>query len=275
MSSSVDITALFLDVWPQIITFDVSRYLIAASVLSIILVLFAVPLASRRIQNRRASFADRRREFGHSMVTILLFSAVGFSVHLGSQYGIFKLYVGDLPSTERFLVDFVILVLLHDAYFYWTHRWMHSPRLFRTFHRVHHKSKTPTPWAAYSFAPREAVLEAGILPLATLLLPFHQLTVILFMTHMIIRNVIGHAGVELFPRWWLDAPLLRWVTTTTHHDLHHSHGGYNYGLYFAWWDRWMGTEHPEYEQRFREATAGGRVPVQGSSVFPVADSESR
>ena len=47
------------------------------------------------------------------------------------------------------------------------------------------------------------------------------------------------------------SPLLRYVTTTTHHDLHHSSGRYNYGLYFTWWDRWMGTEHPEYVRRFR------------------------
>ena len=42
-----------------------------------------------------------------------------------------------------------------------------------------------------------------------------------------------------------------WWNTTTHHDLHHSAGNYNYGLYFTWWDRMMGTEHPEYKERFR------------------------
>jgi sterol desaturase/sphingolipid hydroxylase (fatty acid hydroxylase superfamily) len=131
---------------------------------------------------------------------------------------------------------------------------MHSPWLFRRFHRVHHKSRTPTPWAAYAFAPTEAMLEAGILPLAGLFLPMHEITVLLFVTHMILRNVIGHAGIELFPSWWLNVPLLRAITTTTHHDLHHSHGGHNFGLYFTWWDRWMGTEHPEYGRRFTAVT---------------------
>jgi sterol desaturase/sphingolipid hydroxylase (fatty acid hydroxylase superfamily) len=121
-------------------------------------------------------------------------------------------------------------------------------------HRVHHKSKTPTPWTAYAFAPPEAVLEAGILPVAAFLLPMHEITIFLFVTHMIVRNVIGHAGVELFPGWWLQAPLLKWVTTTTHHDLHHSHGGYNFGLYFTWWDKCMNTEHPEYADRFMAAS---------------------
>ncbi|MEO8115092.1 MAG: hypothetical protein ABI655_11960, partial [Phenylobacterium sp.] len=31
---------------------------------------------------------------------------------------------------------------------------------------------------------------------------------------------------------------------------------WNFGLYFSWWDRWMGTEHPEYLARF--AAASGR-----------------
>jgi sterol desaturase/sphingolipid hydroxylase (fatty acid hydroxylase superfamily) len=26
--------------------------------------------------------------------------------------------------------------------------------------------------------------------------------------------------------------------------------GYNYAAWFTWWDRWMGTEHPEYLARY-------------------------
>ena len=93
-------------------------------------------------------------------------------------------------------------------------------------------------------------MEAGILPLATLVMPMHELTAFIFVSHMIVRNVVGHAGFELFPAWWMKVPMLRWITTTTHHDLHHSTGRYNFGLYFTWWDRLMGTEHPEYRERF-------------------------
>ena len=254
MKQSTEILDLFVAVWPTILALDLSRYLIWASVLAAILFLFARPLANRRIQARKATGKDIRREVTYSISTAVLFSLVGFSVYLGSQYGIFAIYGGDLPSATRLGLEFVAIVLLHDAYFYWAHRLMHTRRFFRVFHRLHHKSRTPTPWAAYAFAPPEAILEAGILPVAALVLPMHELTVFLFVTHMIIRNVIGHAGFELFPSWWLKAPLLRLITTTTHHDLHHSHGGYNFGLYFTWWDKWMNTEHPEYAARFVEAT---------------------
>ena len=49
-------------------------------------------------------------------------------------------------------------------------------------------------------------------------------------------------------RPWFD-----WLTTTTHHDLHHAQAGYNYAPWFTWWDRWMGTEHPEYHARYAAA----------------------
>ncbi len=249
-----DIADLFVAAWPVIFGLDLARYLVFASTMVAILAIFAAPLAHRRIQSRTATAKDVRREIGHSLITVLLFSLVGFCVFAGSRYGAFRITSGELPASGRLLLEFVAIVLLHDAYFYWAHRAMHSRWFFRRVHRVHHKSRTPTPWAAYAFAAPEAIIEAAILPLSALVLPMHELTVLLFVTHMIVRNIIGHAGIELFPSWWLRTPILRRFTTTTHHDLHHSHGGYNFGLYFTWWDQWMKTEHPKYVERFAAAT---------------------
>jgi hypothetical protein len=61
----------------------------------------------------------------------------------------------------------------------------------------------------------------------------------------------------------MAAPALFWrFDTTTHHDLHHNGSfAHNFGLYFTWWDRIMGTEHPQYRAIFREVT--GRAPALG------------
>jgi sterol desaturase/sphingolipid hydroxylase (fatty acid hydroxylase superfamily) len=40
------------------------------------------------------------------------------------------------------------------------------------------------------------------------------------------------------------------VCGTMHHDMHHRLGRTNYGLYFRFWDKLMGTEHPEFERLF-------------------------
>jgi sterol desaturase/sphingolipid hydroxylase (fatty acid hydroxylase superfamily) len=51
------------------------------------------------------------------------------------------------------------------------------------------------------------------------------------------------------------------MTTVTHHDLHHARAGTNYGLWFTWWDRMMGTEDPTYYARFAEVIARRRGTV--------------
>ena len=50
-------------------------------------------------------------------------------------------------------------------------------------------------------------------------------------------------------------PILKQFTTVTHHDMHHESARGNYGFYFTWWDRWMGTEHKDYETRFENVFA--------------------
>ena len=209
-------TEVLATVWPVIWANDFLRYALAASALALLLKVFAGWARRRKTQARLATSADVRREVLYSVSTITIFSLVGLGLYLGRDSGVFQLYL-DRVSWRVVIPEFVIMVLIHDAYFYWIHRAMHHPLLFRRFHRVHHLSRTPTPWAAYAFAPAEAVLEAGILPLVALVMPVSATAVFAFTTHMIIRNVMGHAGVELWPRWWLDWPVLRWITTTTHH----------------------------------------------------------
>ena len=261
----------FQNIWPIIALNDFLRYAIAASLLASILFVFRRMLAQRRIQDRHAGWKDIRREVTYSLLTIVIFSLVGFGTYFGGQHGLFRLSA-EMPTLWSGLFDFVVIVLAHDTYFYWAHRTMHHPRLYRHFHRLHHRSVTPTPWTAYSFAPLEAVVEAAFLPLIFLFLESSHIVVFAFTSHMIVRNVIGHAGVELFPKRWLQWPIARLITTTTHHDLHHSGFRWNYGLYFTWWDRLMGTEHPHYRERFLASVAnntandeiGGETGISGA-----------
>src|SRR3546814_3527081 len=67
----------------------------------------------------------------------------------------------------------VLYLVLHDGWFYWTHRLLHRPRLFRIAHAVHHASRPPTAWAAMSFHPRESVTGAIVIPLLVFVIPIH------------------------------------------------------------------------------------------------------
>jgi sterol desaturase/sphingolipid hydroxylase (fatty acid hydroxylase superfamily) len=162
-----------------------------------------------------------------------------------------------------FALTIVFLVIAQDAYFYWTHRAMHHPLVFRWMHRVHHMSHDPSPFSAYAFAPAEAFVHAAFVPLVALWLPLHPAAVGVFLGFMIVRNVIGHLGLELFPRWFTRSRWTRWSTTTTHHTLHHRRVGTNYGLYFTWWDRAMRTTDPTYEETFDAVV---RMPRSGAGA---------
>jgi Delta7-sterol 5-desaturase len=154
-----------------------------------------------------------------------------------------------------YFLSIALAIVIHDAYFYWTHRLLHHPALFRRFHRTHHLSNNPTPWAAYSFSAGEAIVQAGIGPLLVYTLPMHYSAFLAFMTFQITFNVFGHCGYEIFPRWFIRSPAGRLLNSVTHHAMHHEKVNSNFGLYFNVWDRLMGTNHTEYEERFERVTA--------------------
>ena len=220
---------------------------------------------SRKIQSRQASAADIRREFIASVQTCVVYFGVTIVMIWGVGAGVFQRIEGSLGLGTD-LAILVGIIVAHDAYFYWVHRAMHHRRLFKFFHRHHHRSITPTPFAAYSFALPEAVVMAAFVPLWQLFVATPGVVLFTFLNWQIIRNVMGHSGIELFPRWWLASPLTRWINTTTHHDLHHN-GGFNtnYGLYFTWWDRLMGTEHVDYHARFDAVVAR---PADATAALP-------
>jgi sterol desaturase/sphingolipid hydroxylase (fatty acid hydroxylase superfamily) len=246
-----ELLASAVQAWPVIWLLDLLRYLIGAAAAVAVLDLASAGWLRRRwVRIRDVADDQRWREFGRSMRTVVIFSLVGTGVLAGHHLGFSRIYFDAAAYGWPWLVaSFFVLVLLHDTWFYWTHRLMHQPRWFHRVHRTHHLSAAPTPWAAYSFAGTEALVQALYLPAVLLLVPAHQAVIFAWMAWMVLRNVMGHSGVELLPRAWLAGWWGRWCTTTLHHEMHHAHGRFNYGLYFTHWDRWCGTEHPDYRER--------------------------
>ncbi len=252
--------------WP-FYRFEALRYLVVAGGLAAIIWLFRLRQSARRIQPRTPNRADYTREIFTSLRTAAIFGLVGMLTVWAQRNGHFPGHVPH-PAVANTVLALAALLLWHDTWFYWTHRAMHDRRIFPWMHRTHHRSVAPTPFSAYAFSTSEAVVQAAFLPLWLAVIPTPLLATFLLLMFMIVRNVMGHAGVELHARGWVDHPVLQWINTTVHHDLHHSgRFGSNYGLYFTWWDRMMGTEHPEYRQRFRaltgDAPATDAVPQPG------------
>ena len=237
-------------------TLYILLYLAAAGVMTIVVSsrwrMIGTPVRSRNI----ARF-QRTREVAQSLVTVLIFTLVALFMFADARIHDRHLIYSDLTGSSWLYqsASLLFLIVLHDTYFYWTHRLLHLPTVRYLGHAVHHRSKTPTPWAAYSFSPLEALIHASFVPLFVCLIPIDSLVYGLFLIHMLVRVVILHSGGELLPPGALDHWFLKWLTSSVHHDLHHRFGRCNYGLYFTWWDRAMNTEYSRYREEFVRYTS--------------------
>lgn len=195
-----------------------------------------------RIQERRHTSEDVRREVIDSVTSLLLFSFYSLLLYHVAKNGHTALYF-DLKRYPWWWIpaSFFVAMFLHDTYFYLTHRLMHTRALFRVLHSRHHKSITPTPWAILSFQPLETIFQFGFFALLILFVPMHPVILLVYLFYDELVNAAGHSGHEFIPEKMQNHWLLRYSNAVTHHDLHHSKFHCNYGHYFNVWDRVMGT----------------------------------
>ncbi|AKM08418.1 sterol desaturase family protein [Pelagerythrobacter marensis] len=185
-----------------------------------------------------------RREIGWSLLSAAIYGLPAGIVAWGwHEHGWTLIYTDPLDYPLWVLpLSLFAYLFAHDTWFYWTHRWMHRPRLFRLAHAVHHASRPPTAWAAMSFHPIEAITGAVVIPVLVFLVPIHVAVLGLVLAIMTVMGVTNHMGWEMFPRALLRSRAGGWLITASHHQRHHEHYGCNYGLYFRFWDRLCGTD---------------------------------
>lgn len=255
-----------IDVWLSILAVDFLRYLIPASAFFGLVWLARKLIAKYRIQDTAWATNQYVREIALSASTAFIFSLIGTGLFWAIKAGWTQIYTDDSRfGAFYYYASFFVLMVLHDTWFYWTHRLMHTKPLYRFFHKAHHLSKSPSPWAAYAFAPGEAVVQALFYVIMMFAIPFHPNILFGYLIFMIVRNIWGHMGYELLPRWFHKTRLTSFSTTATHHDMHHELFNQNFALYFRWWDKLMKTEHPDYLKRF-DANAKGKSVNQGEPL---------
>ena len=229
-------------------------FLIAGTAFLLFYLLLKNVLATKKIQQRYPMFGDYAREIGYSILTIAIFASIPVLLIMNPAVRPYTTYYTDINQHGwfYFFAAFFIMLILHDTYFYWSHRLMHHKRLFNYFHLVHHQSVNPSPWAAYAFHPLEAIVEVGIVLIFSFTIPIHTFHLPFFFLFMIVYNVYGHLGYELYPKGFSKNPIGKWINTSVNHNQHHQYYKGNYGLYFLFWDRVMGTIRADYDERFEE-----------------------
>ena len=243
-----------LEILAFMFSVNITRYLVVAGIFFLLYyVIFRQRWIFKKIQSKFPTRKDYLREIKFSLISMSIFVLVAW-VMLRSSVSQFTLRYDLIEAYgwDYWLLSIILMIFIHDTYFYWTHRVMHHPKIYRQIHAIHHKSRNPSPWAAFAFHPIEGVITAGVIVPISLLIPFHSSALMVFLLFMMIYNAYGHLGYELYPKNFNKTIIGKWINTSVSHNQHHQKFNGNYGLYFLFWDRWMGTLRNDYDADFNE-----------------------
>lgn len=224
-----------------------ARYLFFAGVAYLYLYKAGIRwLPQFKIQPTLPKAKQVRNELLYSLSTIVVFSFIGTSIFWLYQNGYTTIYLSiSQYGWPYFIFSILLMIVLHDTYFYWTHRLLHTPWFMKHIHVVHHRSVNPTPLAAYTFHPLEALLEGSLAYLYVLIFPVHVFAFFFVTIFVLLLNILGHSGFEFVPSRIRKGRIGSLFTSSTHHNLHHSKVHHNFGYYFTLWDKWMRTLHKD------------------------------
>lgn len=238
-----------IEVFLQILGLSVIKYL----------VIFALPYLifwkfyPEHFQKIKIQIKERQKpqlplEIKYSISTIFIQSLLFLSIYILCEKGIFQ--IRGEGNYKEDIIAFVAYFLIYDAYFYWSHRLLHQGWFYKKVHVIHHMSLNPTPFASYSFHPIEALI--SILYFYPVLY-FFPMSFTLFCILVIltdIGNLAGHLGYDFVPKFMWKSRWGSWLTTPTHHNMHHQFSKCNYGLYWRGWDEICKTLHAKTEEEF-------------------------
>ncbi|TPK93581.1 sterol desaturase family protein [Mesorhizobium sp. B2-4-12] len=181
-----------------------------------------------------------------------------------------------LPWTTNWLyLSFLVLIApaVHEVYFFFLHRAIHWPPLYKWVHSVHHNSINPSPWSSLSMHPVEGFLyhaEAWL----HLLIPSNPVCAYFTLHGAGFGAVNGHLGFETFE-------ITDKINLDSHsyvHYLHHKYFEVNYGgdglvpldkLFGTWHDgskeadEVMKTRFRKKKEKVRSRQEGRGDPASG------------
>jgi ring-1,2-phenylacetyl-CoA epoxidase subunit PaaE len=243
--------------------------ILLTAVYLIIWKLFGKKLAKKRIQlANRVGWHQISFEIKNTIIALLASGILTGGILYLSNQGYTKLYTEVGKHGWAYEVLMVLILLFwSDTTFYWIHRWLHTKRMYKYIHAVHHESLDTSPYTSNSFHFLEPTfLTFAIAPLFFL---FPISAAALGITQVIgtFNNIKSHLGYELYPAWFRKNWLLNNLVTSTHHNLHHTQYNGNYGLMIRFWDRVCGTELPDTDKVFDEIHQRKAVQIKDNTYY--------
>ena len=151
------------------------------------------------------------------------------------------LYWSDNPTW--FILLFLLTPIWISFHFYWVHRWLHWPPLYRLAHALHHRNTNVGPWSGLSMHPVEHVIFFSSI-LIHFILPSSPVHILFHMQHQSLTAATSHTGYEAM----LIKDKKHLALGTFHHQMHHRYFDCNYGNLEMPWDKWFGSFHDGTEE---------------------------
>jgi len=168
---------------------------------------------------------------------ITLWSLAQVIVFWGMANGVLPSFA--FPDNPIWFVAFFLLIPVWSSFhFYWVHRLLHWPPLYRAAHALHHRNINVGPWSGISMHPIEHLLFYTNFAIH-LVVPSHPLHVLFHGYTQSVHPIFSHSGFEQL--WIADKG--RAKMGDFFHQLHHRYFECNYGTIEMPWDRWFGSFH--------------------------------
>jgi len=137
-----------------------------------------------------------------------------------------------------FVAWFVLIPIWSSMHFYWIHRLIHFPLLYRLIHSLHHRNVVIGPWTGISMHPVEHLLYFSSV-LIHFVVASHPVHVLFHLYLEGLNPAFSHSGYE-----GIEVKGNKLMKTGDFfHQLHHRYFECNYGTAEMPWDRWFGSFH--------------------------------
>jgi len=207
----------------------------------------------RKLQGDKLKFDSRdldgtgkQYSFNHQMRDNI-FWTLGSGVFFWTAYEALMLwamangYVPMLKWTQNpiwFVVLFLLTPLWISFHFYWIHRALHWPPLYKLAHALHHRNTNIGPWSGLSMHPVEHIMFFSSV-LIHWIVAAHPIHILFHMQHQALTAATSHAGFEGLVVKEKKALALG----NFHHQMHHRYFECNYGNLEVPWDKAFGSFH--------------------------------
>jgi len=144
--------------------------------------------------------------------------------------------IGDNPV--GFIALFFLVPFIHEVGFYFAHRLLHWPPLYRVAHKLHHRNLNPGPWSGLSMHPIEHVIYFSTI-LLFFVIPSHPIHMINLASRLGVAPSHGHTGFDRI----VVGEDVSVENPYYAHYLHHRYFEVNYADGMVPLDKWFGSFH--------------------------------